>query len=257
MATRKLRAKLIPADAVDDRFDARAIENLARDAKLPADADLDYFSCAVRSAVQDYLADVRRPLPSEVRDAIEHLGKRLRRALRAGLDGLDMARDAWAGLPPAAHDYLEANMPESRLPLPTPDDLLDPQRGPALVRLLYGICYRGAAWKEGRLRPGGKQSRPRLVPEVTSPLVRPGHPRNDAEFMLGTRLAIIYFKMTGKRAPRTARHGKLGPFACLISQVFDLLGSDDILNVDAVRLVNEMGSYVRRSKERRLSANTP
>jgi len=252
VATRRLRDKLIAADAVEDRFDDQAIKGLGDAAGFPAGFDLAYVRRALQSAVRDYLADAHRP-PSESRteihDAIERLARRLERALGTEPCALDKARDAWAGLLPAARAYLEAFAPDWRLPLAESDDLVDPERGPDRVRFLHGLCHRGATWKEGRRRPGGKRSRPRLAPELSAPRARRGHPPNDAEFLLCQRLATIYFGVTGQMPPYTARHGSPGPFARFVLEIFNFLGRDDTLAVDAVALVNRYGRARRAYHE--------
>ncbi len=222
-------------------FDAAAIAQLAQTAKLASSADTEKYGQRIRDAARQYLADSEAIRPLEHRDSIKTLAHMVRRALDGGPSSIQAAAEALDALHPTTLTVLQ----EGAWPrhVPTGDDLLDASHGRVALILLYGLCHRGAEWKMGRKRPGGKRSAPTLTPLLADTNVRVGRPRNDAEFMLCTQLGIIYYKATKKMPPRRADARKPGPFVRLVDGVLRLLGAP---GVNAAELVEAYGAYRRK-----------
>ncbi len=244
MATRKQRARLILSDDVERVFDDLAIQCLAQAAKLPHSADLARFGRSVRAAVRQYLTDTNAPQPSEHRAAIASLARKARDALDGKPGALEATADALEALPPATRKMFVEDIayPKS---VPTVCDLRDPVHGRTALSLLYGLCHRGAEWKEGRKRPGGKRSRPHLQPLLAGPRWRRGRPSNRAEFMLCTYLDSTYWVATGRRPPRRADRRNPGPFVRMVRDVLALAGA---ASIDAAELVEVCGRARNRHR---------
>lgn len=250
MTTRKQRARLISRDDVERVLDDSAIQCLAQAARLPRRADLTRFGRYVRAAVHQYLNDANVPQPSEHRATIDSLARKLRDALDDKPGALEAAVAFFEAIPPATRKVLEdVHDPEN---IPTVRDLRDPVHGRKELVRLYGLCHRGAEWKAGRRRPGGKRSRPRLEPLLIGPRVRPGRPSNHAEFVLCTWLAIAYELLAERPPPFQADRRNPGPFVRLVRDVLALAGAAD---VDAVEMVeaygrSSMALYQRKIQDR-------
>ena len=151
---------------------------------------------------------------------MKKVAKMGRRALDGGPRSVQAAAEALDALHPATLTVLqEGAWPRN---VPTGDARLDASHGRDAIILLYGLCHRGAEWKMGRKRPGGKRSAPTLTPLLAGPTVRVGRPRNNAEFMLCTRLGIIYYQATNKPPARRAHFRNPGPFVRLVDGVLRL-----------------------------------
>jgi hypothetical protein len=118
--------------------------------------------------------------------------------------------------------------------VPTVPDLRDPVHGRKALSLLYGLCHRGAKWKDGRKRPGGKRSRSRLEPLPVDTRVRRGQPSTFAEFLLCSHLGIAYFKATDRKPPRRVDARNPGPFLRLVREVLRLIGAAHISAVELI-----------------------
>ena len=242
MTTRDQRSRLISPDDVDRIFDSAAIRRIARCAKMPADADIEAFGCSVRSAAREYLSNATTPDPGEHREALEDLAHHVRLALDGDPSAPHRVVDALGSLHPETRRLLDSWAAPHR-EVPTSEELLHPEDGRAALILLSGLCHRGAAWKPGRKRRGGKQSRPTLQAEVIGPRVRRGRPSDIAEFLLCTWLGGAYYKATGRFPPRQSHPDNPGPFARLVREVLCLLGAS---NINAVELVNRYGAKLPR-----------
>ncbi len=245
MTTRKQRARLISPDDVDRVLDESAIRSLAQAAKLPPSADMEWFDRSIRAAVHQYLIDANTPQPSEHRTAIASLARKARDALDGKPGALEATADALEALLPATREMFVEDIayPKS---VPTVCDLRDPVHGRTALSLLYGLCHRGAEWKEGRKRPGGKRSRPHLQPLLAGPLGQRGRPANRTEFMLCTYLGSAYWVATGRRPPRRADRRNPGPFVRLVRDVLALAGA---ASVDAAELVEVCGRARNRHRQ--------
>jgi len=241
VTTRAQRDRLIADADVDSKFDTAAIARLAQTAKLSPDADLGRFGNSVRAAVWSYLDEARRPHPGEIREEIERLHDWALKALKRNASpkesatALEAIRRALTNLSPEAGEHLHT----PHRPLPGPADFDDPEKCPQALRHLLGLTVRGAEWKPGRKRPGGKQSRPVLTRIPGGPRPPRGRPKNSAEVMLCFALEVAYRKVTGRRAPRSAHDDLRGPFVNLLGEVLELCGLDDVSPVEVVNSAGE------------------
>ncbi len=209
---------------------------------MSPNTDLEAFARSVRGAALLYLADARNPHAGEHREAVERLAKQIRRALDGRPDATQAVADVLNALHPVTRQLLDEWAAPYRK-VPTRDELLHPDHGRDSLALLYGLCHLGAEWVPGRKRPGGKQSRPTLRGQVIGPRVRRRRPPNYAEFLLCTRLGIIYYEATTKPPPRRADARNPGPFVRLVDGVLKLLGAP---GVNAAELVEAYGAYRRK-----------
>lgn len=254
MTTRSQKSRLITPDDVDRIFDSAEVRNLAEIAKLPAGANLKSFGRSIQYAARQYLEDEASPSPKERRETFKTLAKLAHEALKGDPDEPPwMVALMLAQLQPATRQALDDySYPRN---VPTPDELMHPVNGRKALGLLYGLLHRGAQWKPGRKRPGGKQSRDTLQGVVVGQRARRGRPRDTPEFMLCSSLAITYFKATNKRPPqRVAIVGTrqlASPFGRLVHEVFALLGA----NVSAVEIIRRYGKARSDTKKRTLKYN--
>lgn len=242
MTTRGQRSRLIAPDTVDRIFDSAVILRIARCAKIPADADIATFGCSVRGAAREYLSNATAPHPGEHREALEELAHHVRLALDGDPSAPHRVVDALESLHPETQRLLDQRTPLDR-EVPTREELLDPDDGREALILLSGLCHRSGTWKPGRMRPGGKQSRPTLQADVIGPHLRRGRPSDVPEFILCSRLGGAYCKATGRILPRRSNSNDPGPFARLVHEVLCLLGAS---NVNAIELVNRYGAELPR-----------
>lgn len=252
MTTPSLRSRLITPDDVDHIFDSAAVRRLAEIAKLPAGANLNSFGISIQNAARQYLDDAATPSPKEHRENIKALAKLVREAIKGDPDGPPWLVALLIGMlgqlePATRHVLDECAYPRN---VPTADELMHPEHGRKALRLLYGLLHKGAKWKPGRKRPGGKQSHDTLQGEVVGPRVERGRPSNTPEFMLCTWLGITYFKATEKQPPlRVAKVSSrqiASPFGRLVHEVFVLLGTD----ASAVKIIRKYGEARCAAKER-------
>ncbi len=250
---RKQRARLISPDDVERVFDDSAIQCLAQAARLPRSADLTRFGRSIRAAVHQYLIDANAPQPGEHRAAIASLARKARDALDGKPGALEATADALEALHPATREMFVEDIAYP-MNFPTVRDLRDPVHGRKALSRLWGLCHRGAEWKEGRRRPGGKRSRPRLEPLLVDPRLRwsertqgytvLGRPPRETELvMLCMHLGDAYWRATGKMPPRRADPRTPGPFLRLVREVLRMVGA---AHIDAAELVE--ASYGRRQR---------
>ncbi len=250
---RKQRARLISPDDVERVFDDSAIQCLAQAARLPRSADLTRFGRSIRAAVHQYLIDANAPQPGEHRAAIASLARKARDALDGKPGALEATADALEALHPATRRMFVEDI-SYPMNFPTVRDLRDPVHGRKALSRLWGLCHRGAEWKEGRKRPGGKRSRPRLEPLLVDPRLRwsertqgytvRGRPPRETELvMLCMHLGDAYWRATGKMPPRRANPRTPGPFLRLVREVLRMVGA---AHIDAAELVE--ASYGRRQR---------
>ncbi len=197
MITHDQHTRLITASEVDHVLDADNVAWLAKEAKLPQTADLKRFRDFLKIAIHGFLIDIDNPLPATIRAEIAKLN-RWTRAVRKGDAGIGVLKGALKQLSPEAREYLYS----PNHPIPDATDLDDPARRDAALRRLAGLTVRGAEWKPGRKRRGGKRSRDTLTRNLEGPPAVRGRPPNRAGLLLCETLAAAYAELSGRPLPR-------------------------------------------------------
>jgi hypothetical protein len=135
------------------------------------------------------------------------------------------------------HRRVERESSRSRLlPLPQPEDLLDPAKREQACEAIIDRCEIGGRKVPGRDRPSGRRSwtwEPVLwVPEMNR------HPEiRSAERTFIMWLQVAWAEATGTTVPVTAHHYYAGPFAKLAKKALSLMGAP---YADAVQLINDL-----------------
>jgi hypothetical protein len=222
---------------IDQRFDERTIAQLAVAARLRPTADLVKFGESVRTAARLYLVEQARD-PRRVRRELSDLYRVADRVMAGKLEP-NTLETALAELSARARQLLEdralvlARLPLGHLPRP---------RLPSAPDQLMTLLRYGGRMQPGRLRQGGKLSRPVFVPLLWAPIVGSGRPRNEAARELVLWLSIAFLEAGGRPPPRMADSRKLGPFARLVRGCLDRL---DARWVDAGEVISAMGRLRR------------
>jgi hypothetical protein len=238
MTTRDQRSRLLSLEDVDIAFTGEVINQLAQFAGLRR-TEVPSFGVGLINAVRTYLQNAQRLQAGEINSAIEELYKLATKALNGTPGAIDKVVKALAELPEDALEILNINAEAGGKFTPSPEEILDPQRGYDSLALLSGICVAGAEFKPGRLRPGGKQSRPTLKENYVGPPVRRGRPKNTNELILTASLAQLYFRKTGlipQRPDRWNEEEDYSPFVSLVEEVLILVGVESCSADDLVRL---------------------
>ena len=239
---------------VDRVFSDDTIEKLVRDAKLRLlpNTDLNRLCRQICSAVSDYLRDSDQLTgPVEIRRTLSGIA----RLLKAAKEGNQVAATKAAKHIEECQHLTNGLLDRLVWPrrLPSVDGLRDPSTARKTAKAIYPLLLRGADWKPGRNRPGGKRSRPTLVPILNAPVPGRGRPpRHPAELLLLMRLDAIYWKATGKKPPRDAHSQKPGPFPRFVEAVFKLAGET---HVDVCELIRERAKCADEAKKRRKQAS--
>jgi hypothetical protein len=237
MTTRDQRNSLISPEDVGGTFSGDAIARLATAAGIGA-AEVQSFGIGLVNAVRTYLHNAQGLHAGEIRDAIEELSNFSMEALSGNPDAIEKAAKALADLPDDAREVLEINAVAGRNHVPNSEEICDPKRGHESLLLLSGLCVSGAEFKPGRLRPGGKQSRPTFKEKFAGPSVRRGRPKNTNELILTASLAPLYLRKTGRIPQRPERWNEeedYSPFVSLLEEVLILVGANSCSADDLVR----------------------
>jgi hypothetical protein len=248
MVARRLRKRLPLLSDIDRVFNDQVIAHIAKLGRLPANANLTKFGRSIRAAVRDYIERGQRPTRAEVQAQLSRMHERARDALKGEM-GIGAVKAALLNLSPEAMALVKG--PDDRVP--DVADLSDPRKRDKALRLLSGLTVRGAKWKDGRKRPGGKQSAAKLVPDplLSACAVRP---EETDEFFLCNGLEIAYWKATGRLASRWPGETNRGPFVALVESVLDTLGIEGGKLVSADDLVRR---YLRDCKARKRLPTQP
>jgi hypothetical protein len=239
----------ISLDEVPTVFNDDCMNELARDGKLPADADLVRFKTGVLGSVRDYVQAVREPSSNQLHQEINAL------CVAAFREKYDKLAALLESMFPATRAWLEARSKQPfwrsvcgeiiDVKVPTAGSLRDPARRAEACDSALRLCAIGGEFVEGRRRPAGKRSRKTYRPIPYAPQPSPHLPKRDPELDLVTNLKIIWGQATGRTPPLTANHRTPGPFARMAEKVLRLARARG----DAVALINELNKR-RRELER-------
>ncbi len=230
MTTDDRHTRVITASDVDHVLDADNVAWLAKEAKLPQTADLERFRDFLKIAIHGFLIDIDRPLPAAVRREIAKLNRWARAVMKED-PGEGALKGLLKQLSPEAREYLYS----PNHPLPDATDLDDPALRDAALRRLVGLTVRGAEWKPGRKRRGGKRSRDTLTRRLEGPPAVRGRPPNRAGLLLCETLAAAYTELSGRPLPRWVHHRNPGPFVRLVKGVLRLAGAQEVDEVELVK----------------------
>jgi len=253
MSTTKRARTIFGVDDVPSVFDADCIEKLARLGQLPVTADKFRFGEGVREAARIFAGDAREPNVNQVHDEIDALWKAVNPAKPPQWEAMASAREA---LSPRARDLLadRGSRHSVALVLPTPESVRDPEQREASREIIARLCSMGREKVEGRIRRGGKQSRPTWRSVLYAPEKQTSFPKQKAERDLVMWLQIAWLDAVGEKPAQTARHAdsrrKLGPFARMAHECLRLVGASD---ADVAELIKELQR--RRSEMERRHSN--
>lgn len=242
-------------DADQENFTDDAIKGLVKRTrlKLPPGTDLDRFCRRIRNAVCDYRHDAGQLNgPVEVHRTLSAIARLLKKAKNGNQDAAVKAATDIEEFQRWTNGGLDRLVCPRRLP--SIDGLRDPSTARKTAQAIYALLHRGAKWRPGRKRSGGKRSRDRLVPIPKVPAPPRGRPpAHNAEFNLLTRLDSIYWEATGRMPPRDAHPSQPGPFPRFVKAVFDLAG---IAGVDVRELIRKRTEWADKGKSQRKRASS-
>ncbi len=230
------RGQIVALADVGTVFDDRCIRELAKIAKLPADADLGVFGWWIREAACLFACDARAPTANELHEEIATLQKAAERKRFEQVGDLldNLSQEARAML-----STLHGELPTSR-------DLRDEALRETACDAVRWLCGFGGELAEGRRRPSGKQSRATLRPHLYAPQARRNFMKRDAERYFVVRLSVAWCHVAGRAPPRTVRHRlarQSGPFVRFVRKCLDLAGATYADVVELIRAVRRDPFY--------------
>jgi hypothetical protein len=242
---------LIALDQVGRVFNRSTIKELARLAKLQADADLIHFGESVRIAVDLFIRSKTRLSGPQIRTEIERLYRRNTLAERGGDRAAHQLADALDTMSDDVRTWLTSrNAPHNRA-IPTAAEIRSLATRDAAVERLRLVLSYGGRVVAGRHRPTGRRSRT-FEPLLRAPaIMKRGRPAGsaDREFLQG--LSLAYLEASGhlqeeqqKPPPFTANYDAVirGPFSRFVHRCFELVGAR---TGNVTRLINQYGGLRR------------
>jgi hypothetical protein len=242
----RVRAPITMAD--DDKFSDAAIKELAEVSKLPSDADLVLFGRFVRDAGALYLEETGGASSAKIRADVE--------AIRRSVKPIDARKKVRR--PHLIIMALEKASPETLHMLrrraelrgqafPSADEIMNPALSDDSARILDALTRAGGSVKQGRVRPGGKQSKKYHV-ELYAPVSPRNFAKREAERAAIRRLRAAWRWALARGDPDTERaiptnipatsasKENPGPFVRLAREFFAAMG----INADVVHLINSI-----------------
>jgi hypothetical protein len=225
-------------------FNTSAIADLAKRAKLPAEADLVRFGDNVRIAVRAYFAERARTDWKHISAQLSELYRLTDRADPSRAAAAARLADHIVSIEPATRLWLErcALCPIS---FPSAEEITDGRTQGRAVQRLRRILSYGLEPVQGRKRSGGKRSRS-LRPLLRAPggkRRRRGRPRDLAGRELVQDLALTYLEATECPPPRRVSLATPGPFLRFVRHCFKLAR---IPAGNVVDLINERETIRRK-----------
>ncbi len=207
--------------AIIARFDTAEVARLAKIAKLPAGSNLAAFQAGIVFAVSLYLEERAEPSAGQVQVEIKNLLKAVRRAQDSG-DARDVI-SAIGELAPISRDWIDQQAQYLRSTGRAIDisveSVADPTNRDAALRHLSWCLSSGGKNVEGRNRPSGRRSAPKLEPVLISPMVRRGAPAKVQEQMLIMWLQVAYNDASGTMPGLSANPIMTTPFELFAASV--------------------------------------
>jgi hypothetical protein len=212
--------RIIEVDQVESIFDTPCINDLARNAKLPLDADKQRFANGIREAARIYAKDAREPTANELNKAITEL-HRAAEHLR-----YERVASLIESLSSKAQDMLNEWGARWRPPikLPPPEALRDHGLRETACGTVASLCRIGGKKVEGRLRPSGRRSRT-WEWALYAPLPSRNFPKRQSELNFVMHLQLAWLEAVGKEPPRSANANRLGPFGRMVKACLELVGA--------------------------------
>lgn len=225
--------RTIAEDEVDCVFNDARIKEIAKLAKLPKDADLEHFRKNIRQDARAYCRAAGEPSANELHNEIKALHNAANKNLFEKVAGLI------AHLSPSARAVLVGRWEQRHhdIRFPEPIDLITADQREAACVKIASLCRIGGQKIEGRMRPSGKHSSTWQWLYYAPGLSR-HFPKRPAEYQFVMHLAITWYEITGKSAPRFTRQGSHGPFARMVEKCLRLCGGPA---ANVTNLVNEHG----------------
>jgi hypothetical protein len=245
------RRSLIALSDVEHVFDDDAVTELARIAKLPADADVARFTESIRIAARIFLEKKALLNAPHLREAIKRLYQLNTRAGRGGDRAARALAHAADAMPASVRQWLISINARHGRNIPTASEILSPATRQSAIERFRLILSYGGGVVVGRKRRRGRRSRS-FMPLLRVPeQIRRGRPSGAAEREFAQWLAVAYLEATEQPPPHTAHHSHVirGPFPRFVYRCFDLVGAP---SGSVTRLINQFGSARRDIACRRL-----
>ncbi len=228
--------RVISENDVDRVFDAKCIRGLAEQSKLSKDADIEKLGNEIRENARIYVKAASEPSANELHDEIK--------ALHDASDKNHFERTGFLidNLSERARSALIVRWEQANpgVEFPRGIDLNSIDHRAAVCAKIARLCRIGGKVTDGRMRPSGKRSKTLQVSYYAPEKTR-HFPKTVAEDQLVMHLAILWCDMTGKMPPRVVSSHGFGPFARLVRECLELLGS----NASAAKLINKYGQRRR------------
>jgi hypothetical protein len=249
---------MISIGDIERVFNDGTVEELAKIAQLPPDADLSRFKANLRLDAGLFIQSKARMSMPRLREAIQRLYSLNRRAERGGDRAARLLARAVGVASPEVWRWLSRGGPHAQT-IPTAAEILAQETRQIAVERLRLIFTFGGCRGFGRKRPSGSRSRSfrpllripgidqRAKDKLGRPIGRRGRPRGEAEREFLQNLALSYLEATGSPPPDTANYNIVirGPFSKFVHRCFELVGAPA---GGVTRLINEFGSIRRQAR---------
>jgi len=265
--SRQARTRYIEPRDLPSAFTDIVIGDLCNTAEIQDPVRRHRFGNAVRDAAEQFLEEVRRLQPSEIRREIaafhrsivsaqqKHERARLsdtRGALGEGVrNEVSIIVEKMRTMSRHTREILDEsirfgnrrstlNSLVQRLKNP------DSDRRAEALRLLDEACVAQIELVQGRRRPGGQRSRPHWALTFVGPPVRPaGRLANEAAYLLAWRLGVAFILATGRKPARWTELFQ-SPFVAVVSKVLSLV-SRGHSEISAEGVVRRLDAWLERA----------
>jgi hypothetical protein len=241
---------IIAPEDVPRVFNDAMILVLAREARLPPDADQGAFARGIRHAVRVYLQEVMEPNANDLHREVQAL------ECAASERDFDRVAELLEGMSPRCREMMtrRCSTPgfqswrSEPATLPSAEDLRHPARREEALNLVWTLCVSGGGAVEGRWRRRSDGTRYRSRTwrvRLAAPEPRRSVKKRGAELTLVMMLQVAWTEATGDLPSMTAHHSAPGPFARMVRKCFALIGipaegRHQEGGVDVIGLINEL-----------------
>jgi hypothetical protein len=227
MATRTVKQRLSrPFEGDRITLDSELGRRIVQVGKVPPKTS-DQLLIGISQSIDEALDKANSLDPGEIRDEIAKLAKLTELASDGNWSTAREAADLLESLHPDTRAVIELSAIYSKVPTREGLTSEDALRREKARRDLRALCVLGGKPKEGRRRPGGRQSRTTLETMYAGPVLMRGRPRDDWALAFCVSVGIEYERATG-RTPNRDRWEEGGAFVDLLRELFRSMGAGSI-----------------------------
>jgi hypothetical protein len=217
---------------IDNIFDAKCIRDLAKLAKISKEGDIQKLGNQLRENARIYIKAAREPSDNTLHDEIKALHE------ASYKNSYEQTAFLIDNLTSRARSLLIGRWEHANpgVAFPRGIDLKQIDHPDAVCASISSLCRTGGKIIETRMRQTGRPSKA-LKFSYYAPEKTRHFPKTVAEDQLIMHIAITWCDVTGKMPPKVVNPQGPGPFARLVRECLQLLGS----NASAAKLINKYG----------------